>query len=260
MAGKAETSKTLPVPAVGELQQIHSAYRLNGKNYLKWSQLVRTTLKGKGKLSHLLGSGPNKKDPKFAAWDEEDSLIMAWLWNSMMPDISDTCMFLTTAKEIWDSIRQTYSKKGDAAQIYEIKVQTGLATQRNKSVTAYASTLKNLWQEIYHYRCFETKCPDDATILKNYIEQDRVYDFLVGLNPEFDQVRVQILGRDQIPSLNDDATILKNYIEQDRVYDFLVGFNPEFDQVRVQILGRDQIPSLNEVIAIIRSEESRCHA
>ena len=54
----------------GELQNIHSAYRLNGKNYLKWSQLVRTMLKGKGKLSHLTGTGPNKDSPKFVAWDE----------------------------------------------------------------------------------------------------------------------------------------------------------------------------------------------
>ncbi|XP_059440211.1 uncharacterized protein LOC132172685 [Corylus avellana] len=36
----------------GELQNIQAAYRLNRKNYLKWSQLVRTVLKGKGKISH----------------------------------------------------------------------------------------------------------------------------------------------------------------------------------------------------------------
>ena len=39
-------------------------------------------------------------DPHFEAWDEEDSMIMAWLWNSMIPKISDTCMFLATAKDI----------------------------------------------------------------------------------------------------------------------------------------------------------------
>lgn len=203
------TSETVQ-PAVGELQQLHSAYRLNGKNYLKWSQLVRTTFKGKGKLSHLTGPALNKDNPKFAAWDEEDSLLMAWLWNSMMPDISDTCMFLSTAKEIWESVKQTYSKKGDVAQIYELKVQTGLSTQGDKSITEYANTLKNLWQEVDHYRCFETKCPKDATILKNFIEQDRVYDFLVGVNAEFDQVRIQILGRDQIPPLNEVIAIIRS--------------------------------------------------
>lgn len=83
----------------GEFQNIHSAYRLNGKNYLKWSQLVRTILKGKGKANHLTEAVPNADDSKFKTWDEEDSMIMAWLWNSMIPEISDTCMFLDTGKK-----------------------------------------------------------------------------------------------------------------------------------------------------------------
>ncbi|KAL6331497.1 hypothetical protein AAG906_011437 [Vitis piasezkii] len=78
-------------------------------------------------------------------------MIMSWLWDSINPAISNTCMFLTTAKEIWDSIHRTYSKARDAAQVYEIK------------------------------------CSEDTAILKNFIEKDQVYDFLVGLNPEFDQ-------------------------------------------------------------------------
>ena len=100
-----------------DLQNIRSTYRLNGKHYLKWSQLVQIYLKGKGKLSHLLGTEPKKGDPKFDAWDEEDSMIMSWLRDSMNPEISDTCMFLTTAKAIWDSIQRTYSKARDAAQV-----------------------------------------------------------------------------------------------------------------------------------------------
>ena len=62
---------------LGELQNIQAAYRLDGKNYLKWSQLVRTVLKGKGKISHLMGIRPKPGDPRFEAWDEEDSMIMS---------------------------------------------------------------------------------------------------------------------------------------------------------------------------------------
>ena len=66
---------------------------------------VRTVLKGKGKISHLMCTGRKPGNPRFEAWDEDDSIIMAWLWNSMTPEISDTCMFLTTAKDIWDAIQ-----------------------------------------------------------------------------------------------------------------------------------------------------------
>ena len=172
----------------GELQNIHSAYRLTGKNYLKWSQLIGTILKGKGKGSHLTDNAPDEQDVKFKSWDEEDSMIMAWLWNSMVPEISDTCMFLKSAKEIWEAVEQTYSKAKDAAQIYDVKVKTLGAKQGNKSVTEYANQLKSLWMELDHYRVIKARCLEDSTILKEYIEQDRVYDFLVGLNSEYDQV------------------------------------------------------------------------
>ncbi|KAJ1395298.1 gag-polypeptide of LTR copia-type [Sesbania bispinosa] len=194
----------------GELQNIHSAYRLNGKNYLKWSQLIRTILKGKGKGSHLTNNAPDEKDAKFKSWDEEDSMIMAWLWNSMIPEISDTCMFLKSAKEIWEAVEQTYSKAKDAAQIYEVKVKTMGAKQGNKSITGYANQLKSLWMELDHYRVIKTRCSEDSAILKEYIEQDRVYDFLVGLNPEYDQVRIQILGKEKVPGLNEVIAIVRS--------------------------------------------------
>ena len=62
---------------IGELQNIQAVYRFNGKNYLKWLQLVHTFLKGKEKLTHFLGMGPRKGDPQFDAWDEQGSMIMA---------------------------------------------------------------------------------------------------------------------------------------------------------------------------------------
>ena len=48
---------------------------------------------------------------------------MSWIRNSMTIEISGACMFFTTAREIWESIQQTYSKVRDFAQIFEIKVK-----------------------------------------------------------------------------------------------------------------------------------------
>ena len=55
------------------------------------------------------------------------------------------------------------------------------------------------------------KSPEDAAVLKNFIEQDRVYDFLAGLNPEFDQVRVQILGKENTPGPEETMGIITYY-------------------------------------------------
>ena len=141
VGGVSQSEEIVQSQQPGELQNIQAAYRLDGKNYLKWSQRVQTMLKRKGKINHLMGTRPKLGDPRFEVWDEEDSMIM-WLWNSMTPKISDTCMFLATTKDIWDAIQQTYSKARDVAQVYEVKVKTIAAKQGSKIVTEYANQLK----------------------------------------------------------------------------------------------------------------------
>jgi len=174
-------------------------------------------LKGKRKIAHLTRTGPKPTYPKFEAWDEEDFMIMAWLWNSMIPEISDTCMFLATTKDIWDAMQQTYSKPRDAAQVYEVKVKTMAAKQGNRIVIEYANQLKALWQELDHYRVIKIECSQDAVVLKNFIEQDKVYDFLVGLNLDFDQVRIQILGKMKVPCFNEVVALVRGEESRRRV-------------------------------------------
>ena len=45
--------------------------------------------------------------------------------------------------------------------------------------------------------------------MKAFHENDRVYDFLSGLNVEFDQVWVQILGKDEVLSHNKTVSIIQ---------------------------------------------------
>ena len=61
---------------MGDLQNVRASYRLNEKNYLKWSQFIKTYLKGKGRLSHILRIRPKKGDSMFEEWEKHDSMII----------------------------------------------------------------------------------------------------------------------------------------------------------------------------------------
>ena len=52
------------------------------------------------------------------------------------------------------------------------------------------------------------KYNDDATLLKHFMEKDGIYTFLAGLNIEFDPVQVQVLGKEEVPSLNETIVII----------------------------------------------------
>ncbi|KAG6505476.1 hypothetical protein ZIOFF_037832 [Zingiber officinale] len=172
----------LPISANG-IAGVFSA--LFGSISLAIAKVVHICLKGKGKLSHILRTGPATTDPVFETWDEEDSMIMSWLWDSM-------------------------NHPSMIHVFYELKVKAGATKQGDESITEYSTILQNMWQELDYYQVIEMQCASDAAVLKNFIEKEHGYDFLAGLNPKFDQVWIQIIGKDCIPSLAEGVISMTN--------------------------------------------------
>ena len=63
-------------------------HKLNGQNFLQWSQSVMIFICGKGKDDYLTGSAssPNKQDAKFKVWNAKNNMVMSCLINSMNND------------------------------------------------------------------------------------------------------------------------------------------------------------------------------
>ena len=120
---------------------------LNGDNFLRWSQLVRMYLRGRGKIGYLTGDNvaPASEDPLYTTWDAENSMVMTWLMNSMNEKIGSNYMCYSTAKELWDNVNQMYSDLGNQSQVYELTLKLGEIRQGEESVTKYFSSLKLLW-------------------------------------------------------------------------------------------------------------------
>ncbi|RVW87879.1 hypothetical protein CK203_039747 [Vitis vinifera] len=80
--------------------------RLNGQNFLLWSQSVKLFIRGRGKIDYLNGTkqAPKFDDPTYHVWDVENSMILSWLVNSMESKIGQTYMYLKTAKLPWNVV------------------------------------------------------------------------------------------------------------------------------------------------------------
>ena len=58
-------------------------------------------------------------------------------------------------------------------------------------MTEYANFLCYQWQELDHYRTLDLQCSGCLVFVKNFIERDRVYDFLVGLNSNVENIEIK---------------------------------------------------------------------
>ena len=56
---------------------------------------------------------------------------------------------------------------------------------------------------------FKNEVQIDAIMHEEFIEQERVYDFLAGLTMELDQVKVQIIRKEAQPFLNKAFAIIR---------------------------------------------------
>ncbi|KAG5094395.1 hypothetical protein JHK84_049983 [Glycine max] len=124
--------------------------KLNGKNYVEWAQSVKLTLDGKGKLGYLTGdtSQPGVIDPSLLRWKSENSLIIAWLINSMDSSLGKPYLFLPIAKDVWEAVRDCYSDLENFFQIYELKTRMWQSKQGDKDITTFYNLMVTLWQEL----------------------------------------------------------------------------------------------------------------
>ena len=95
-------------------------HKLNWKSWLKWFQVMKLVIKGRGKLRHMIGTTkkPHEDDLTLQNWDLEDSIIIAWLINSIELKIGQMYLFLCTTKDVWDAVKRTNSDLRNSTHIF----------------------------------------------------------------------------------------------------------------------------------------------
>ncbi|XP_054821301.1 uncharacterized protein LOC129320121 [Prosopis cineraria] len=180
--------------------------KFNGTNYREWAQSVRLAVGGRGKLGLISGTSkpPDASDSAaLVKWETDNSLVASWLVNSMTPQIRRSFMFLPTARDIWDAVKESYSDGEDGARIYDLKTRSWQIKQGERDLTEFWLELVSVWQEIDLNIETEWSCPSDAARYKRLIEDERVFQFLAGLHQSLDDVRSRILARSPLPSTRD---------------------------------------------------------
>ncbi|KAG8501502.1 hypothetical protein CXB51_003813 [Gossypium anomalum] len=162
-------------------------------------------IRGRGKLGYINGEipRPTTADPTYATWELNNSIVMAWLINSMEGHISRTYLFFKTVKDMWDAVKENYSDLGNASQVFEIKLKLKDIRQGTLKVTHYYNNLKILWQELDMYYEADWSEGLEHTKFMTHLNNERLYEFLAGLNRELDEVRGRILGRSPLPTIGE---------------------------------------------------------
>ncbi|RVW23954.1 Retrovirus-related Pol polyprotein from transposon TNT 1-94 [Vitis vinifera] len=182
-----------------------TAHKLNGQNYLQWSQSILMFIRGKEKDDYITGAlaAPETTASTYKKWIAENNMVMSWLVNSMTTDIGENFLSFDTAKEIWDIAKETFSDKENTSEIIQIEGILHNLRKGNLTVTEYFNTLTRLWRQLDTFEVHNWNCVTDGLLYKKIVEGKRVFKFLLGLNKNLDEIRGRIMGVKPLPSLRE---------------------------------------------------------
>lgn len=84
---------------------------LKGDNYQEWQKGMRNALRVKRNLGFLDGTvcKPDDDTKEIEDWWSVNSMLVAWIFQSIEPSLRSTITYSETVKELWDELRQRFS-------------------------------------------------------------------------------------------------------------------------------------------------------
>ena len=128
------------------------------KNYLSWSQAMRSFLKGRMLWHYCTGAvtipvkGASEEDAAFLGrmieWDSHNHMILTWIRNTSIPFISNLLGSFDDAKSAWDMLAKRYSTTHSSMK-YQLVVELHqLRQESGQSINDYYDQLRFVWDQI----------------------------------------------------------------------------------------------------------------
>lgn len=183
----------------------------NENNYVNWSRSVQLALGAKNKTFFVDGSLPRPSDnsPDLQKWIRNDYMVTGWILYSIEKSIAESFIFTPSARQLWLEINERYGHS-NAPQLYEFHKTLMTIAQQDDSIADYYGKLKKILDQLCVLEPFPTcacgamiKC--SCRLTKKLMEANelkKLIQFIVGLNKNYDQVKVSLLSMDPLPSVN----------------------------------------------------------
>ncbi|KAJ8764832.1 hypothetical protein K2173_010297 [Erythroxylum novogranatense] len=175
----------------------------NGNNYLTWSKAMMIALCAKDKLSFIYGTCTQPMEDRAlqSRWKSADSMVKSWILNSMVKELSDAFLSFSTAKELWEELRERFGE-ANGPLLYQIEREISSFKQGNLTISAYYTKLKKLWDDLASLNPIPTCTCDAARAISVKDNTHRLVQFLMGLNEDYEHVVNQVLLMEPLPMVN----------------------------------------------------------
>ncbi|KAJ9693402.1 hypothetical protein PVL29_012254 [Vitis rotundifolia] len=166
---------------------ITSKKLVGSENYLSWSASMELWFMGQGYKDHLVTQEADIPEVDRVQWRKIDAQLCSVLWQSIDPKILLHFRAYKTCFKFWNQAKGLYTN--DIQHLYKVASSIVNVRQQDMDLSTYIGQIASLKEEFLIMMPLTT---DFFMVLT-----------LIGLRPNLETVRDQILGSSSVPSLDD---------------------------------------------------------
>lgn len=178
----------------------------DGTGFSNWKRSVLIALSARNKVCFVDGSFP-KPDltaSTFKSWCRCNDMVISWLLGALSKSIGRSVIYSTSAHQMWLELEERYGTS-NGAQLFGLHKELTEISQGNSTIATYFTKIKMMWDDIDSL-CTLPVCSCGCTCgaskkLTQFQQDQRVIQFLMGLNDTYNVMRWSILMRSPLPSL-----------------------------------------------------------
>ncbi|XP_073040412.1 uncharacterized protein [Primulina eburnea] len=182
---------------------------LGVENYGIWSRAMLIALRAKNKIALIDGScrRPPVGSQNLLQWERCNALVLSWIMNTVSKEIFGGIIYASDASAVWTDLKEQFDKI-NGSRIFSLHREIGRLTQGNSTIPTYYCKLKQLCDE-YSALVVLPSCEcDTARKYLDHDQQQRLLQFLMGLNDSYMNIRSQILMMSPLPTVGQAFLLL----------------------------------------------------
>ncbi|RVW51258.1 hypothetical protein CK203_075425 [Vitis vinifera] len=176
---------------------ITSEKLFGSENYLSWSASVELWFMGQGYEDHLVTQEADIPEVDRVQWRKIDAQLCSVLWQSVDPRILLHLQAYKTCFKFWTQAKGLYTN--DIQRLYKVASAIVHLSQQDLDLSTYIGQIASLKKQ------FLTVMPLTPDVGAQQTQLDKFFMVLtlIGLRPDLEPIRDQILGSSSVPSLDD---------------------------------------------------------
>ncbi|PWA56220.1 hypothetical protein CTI12_AA422720 [Artemisia annua] len=185
------------------------------QNYRAWRRAMEIGLSTKRKLGFIKGTVVHSAtDPNLAElWDTCNNMVICWILGSVSESIARSVMFVDSASDMWLQLEKRFALS-DGSRKYKLNKDTYEISQSGGSISEYYTKMKCVWEELDNVNVLPaiTVTPEISmflTALNQQKEEQRLFQFLNGLDEHYGNLRSQLLLMTPLPNVESACSMLQ---------------------------------------------------